>query len=185
MSAAINSPKLEDGDRRRWWRQRQRTGALTAGVESGTLSREKERRLREGSAPMNNSPLLALLLLLIFAYAQGNDMAAPLGAPPSADLHSSQPGIHLAILHLHYLWPISLSRRFCLQLFFAFLRYRLCPVIGSISLRNRRTVDLRYGGDTARTVNPTLQLNERTPCSWLLSSRNFVTGTEWCQKTLK
>lgn len=94
-------------------------GALTAGVESGTLSREKERRLREGSALMNNSPLLALLLLLIFAYAQGNDMAAPLGAPPSADLHSSQPGIHLAILHLHYLWPISLSRRFCLQLFFA------------------------------------------------------------------
>ena len=72
---------------RRW-----RGGALAAGVESaGDNVEGEEWRRREGRAVMNNSPLCALLLLLIFAYAQGNDSAVQLRAPPSADLHSARP----------------------------------------------------------------------------------------------
>lgn len=78
----INSPKF-DGDRRE-----------SAG---DTVEGEERREDREkGRALMNNSPLCALLLLLIFAYAQGNDSAVQLRAPPSADLHSTplnQPSI--------------------------------------------------------------------------------------------
>lgn len=68
---------------------------------------ERRGRQREGRALMNNSPLCALLLLLIFAYAQGNDSAVQRRAPPSVDLHSSKPGVHFVILHLHYLSPVS------------------------------------------------------------------------------
>lgn len=82
----IISPKF-GGDRQ----LRQCTVALTAGVQSaGDILRQKRRGggQREDRALMNNSPLCALLLLLIFAYAQGNDSAVQLRAPPSADLYS-------------------------------------------------------------------------------------------------
>lgn len=59
-------------------------------LSQGHCGERREKGIqREGSAVMNNSPLCALLLLLIFAYAQGNDSAVQLRAPPSADLHST------------------------------------------------------------------------------------------------
>lgn len=48
-----------------------------------------KREQREGRELMNNSSLCAVLLLLIFAYAQGNDAAVQLRALPSSNLHST------------------------------------------------------------------------------------------------
>lgn len=83
----INPPKF-DGDRQQWrCSVASGVGVESAGeiVEGDERSGDKE----EGRALMNNSPLCALLLLLIFAYSQGNDSAVRLRAPPSADLHST------------------------------------------------------------------------------------------------
>lgn len=78
----INSPKF-DGDRK----QLQCSVELVRQGHGG--GRREKGRQGEGRALMNNSPLCALLLLLIFAYAQGNHSAVQLTAPPCADLHST------------------------------------------------------------------------------------------------